>query len=150
MKEKNKVVVCPNCDKEVTYSVKLENREVNVKGDIFNVEIKVAFCDECHEKVFPDEIAKENDLIIYDEYRKRHDLLTSYEIKAIRQKRNMSQKDLAKFINCGEKNIARYETGKIQDAVFDQLIRMVDDEKCYQAMKKMKKQNKNDEFTPSL
>ena len=55
-----------------------------------------------------------------------------------------------KFINCGEKNIARYETGKIQDAVFDQLIRMVDDEKCYQAMKKMKKQNKNDEFTPSL
>ena len=143
---KTKLVVCSNCDKEVTYIIKKENKEVNVKGDIFNVEVKVAYCSECHEKVFPDELAKENDLIIYDEYRRRHNLLTSEEIKAIRLKRNMSQTQLANFIHCGEKNIARYETGKIQDAVFDQLIRMVNDDKCYQAMKEMIDKENNDEF----
>ena len=46
----------------------------------------------------------------------------------------MSQVDLARFIKCGEKNIARYETGTIQDPVFDFLMRMVDDDDCYKAM----------------
>lgn len=49
----------------------------------------------------------------------------------------MSQRDLANFIQCGEKNIARYERGAIQDRVFDYLIRLVDNNEVYKQMKKL-------------
>ena len=52
--------------------------------------------------------------------------MTSSEIIEIRNKYGLSQSKLAKLIKCGEKNIARYEKGAIQDASIDLLIRMVD------------------------
>ncbi len=140
-KEKNTSmnnVYCENCDKETDYYVQQENKTVVVKGKQLNVTIYVAFCSICHEKVFPDKVAKQNDLIIYDEYRRIEGLLTSDEIKAIRHKRGMSQTDLADFIQCGHKNIARYENGTIQDKVFDLLIRMVGDDACFNAIKSFK------------
>ena len=130
---------CLHCDEEKQYYLQKEKREVNVKGDVFEVELNVAYCASCHEKVFPDSVGKQNDLIVYDTYRRRHNLLTSEEIKSIRKKRNMSQRDLAAFIKCGEKNIARYENGTIQDKVFDYLIRMVGDDNCYNALKQLNK-----------
>ena len=130
-------IYCLHCDEEKEYYLQKEKRVVNVKGDVFEVTLNVAYCAFCHEKVFPDSVGKENDLIVYDAYRKRHNLLTSEEIKAIRKKRNMSQRELAAFIKCGEKNIARYENGTIQDRVFDYLIRMVGDDNCYNALKQL-------------
>ena len=130
---------CINCDKECAYIIKKEKRNVTVKDLSFEVEVNVAFCECCGEQVFPDKVAKENDLIVFDEYRRLKGLLTSQEIKKIREKRGMTQIELARFINAGDKNIARYETGTIQDAVFDNLLRMVDDDMCYNAMCEMKK-----------
>lgn len=140
---KERPIYCLACDEEREYIVKKEKRKIKVKNLEFEVEIDIAFCKKCGEEVFPDEIAKRNDLVIYDEYRRKKGLLTSSEIREIRKKRNMSQLELAKFIRCGEKNIARYETGTIQDQVFDYLIRMVGDDNCYVAMKNMNK-NAND------
>ena len=104
----------------------------------FEVEIKEAYCVYCGNQVFPDKVAKQNDLIIYDEYRRLNGLLTSDEIKAIRRKRGLSQTDLAKLICCGEKNIARYETGTIQDKAFDLLIRLVGTDAGYDSISRLK------------
>ena len=45
----------------------------------------------------------------------------------IRGKYGLSQSELAKKIMIGAKNIARYETGKIQDKSIDLLIRILND-----------------------
>ena len=135
---KKKTIYCECCNDECSYRVSLEKREVTIRGLTFSVEIKVATCSKCHERVFPYEISRENDLIIYDKYKELKGLLTSKQIKEIREKRGMSQTELARFINCGEKNIARYEKGAIQDNSFDLLIRLVGDDKAYKEMKKVK------------
>ncbi len=132
-----KEAYCLNCDEMCEYITKTEHRKTTVKDLTFDVDVIVAFCKKCGEEVFPSEVTKANDLIIFDEYRRLKGLLTSKEIKAIRQKRNMSQVELARFIDCGEKNIARYENGTIQDKVFDLLIRMVGDDECFKAMSKI-------------
>ena len=136
MKYKNKLAICENCDDEVSYEVKKIKKTYIIRGISFEVEIKQAYCNQCHNPVFPYDISKENDIIIYDAYKRLKGLLTSSEIVAIRKKRKMSQQDLARFIKCGEKNIARYENGAIQDEVFDNLIRMVDNDDIYFAMRK--------------
>ena len=134
MKEKS--IYCINCDGNVNYITKKETKKVIVKGREFEVTLTRAYCAKCGEPLSPDEIAKENDLIVYDEYRRLEGLLTSDQIKAIREKRHLSQVGLAKLINCGEKNIARYETGTIQDRAFDLLMRLVDNDASYAVLEK--------------
>lgn len=131
-----KTAGCMYCDDEVEYVVKDEKIETTVLNETFTVVRKIAFCKNCGHEVFPHELALLNDLIVYDEYRRRKGLLTSQQIKDIRKKRGLSQVELARFIRCGEKNIARYETGTIQDRSFDLLIRLVGDDQIYPLMQK--------------
>ena len=128
-------IYCINCDEEVDYITKEETKKVIVKGREFEVTLKRAYCAICGEPVSPDKIAKENDLTVFDTYRRLEGLLTSDQIKAIRFKRGLSQIGLARLINCGEKNIARYETGTIQDRAFDLLMRLVDDDNSYAVLR---------------
>lgn len=128
-------VYCVSCDEEVDYIIKEETKKVTVKGREFEVTLKRTYCAKCGEPVSVDKIAKQNDLIVFDEYRRLENLLTSEQIKTIRTKRGLSQVALARLIDCGEKNIARYETGTIQDRAFDLLIRLVDDDRSYEVLK---------------
>ena len=140
--ETNKIY-CINCDEEVDYITKEETKKVIVKGREFEVTLKRAYCATCGEPVSPDKIAKENDLIVFDTYRRLEGLLTSDQIKAIRFKRGLSQTALARLINCGEKNIARYETGTIQDKAFDLLMRLVDDDTSYAVLRARQNKENN-------
>ena len=139
----NDKIFCLNCEEEANYVLRDEIKTVTVKGLSFNVKITNAYCANCGEQVFPDKIAKQNDLIVYDEYRRLNNLLTSEEIKAIRKKRGLSQTDLARLIDCGDKNIARYETGTIQDKAFDLLMRLVDIDATFDYLQRIHKEKTN-------
>ncbi len=124
--KKNIKPYCIRCDSETEYVVRELQEEKNVKGCKYFIYAKHAFCSSCGESLFIHELEKNNQIQAYDEYKKDHGLLTSSEIIAIREKYHLSQTKLAKIIRCGEKNIARYEMGAIQDASIDLLIRLVD------------------------
>ncbi len=119
-------IYCVNCDKETHYSTRSLLKEYVVKDVKIKELITEAFCDECGNKVFVYEIEKDNQRRIYDAYKKKVGLLTSDEIIAIREKYHLTQKKLAKLINCGEKNIARYENCAIQDKTINLLIVLLD------------------------
>jgi transcriptional regulator with XRE-family HTH domain len=51
-------------------------------------------------------------------------LLLPEEIKAIREKYNLTQTAFAKILGFGEKTIARYENGSIQDEAQNNLIEL--------------------------
>lgn len=123
---KNKTTYCLYCDENVNYIIDESVEERMVKGLKLLVPIKHTFCCKCNCPVFVYEIEKENQIRVYDAYKQRKNLLTSEEIIAIRRKYNLSQTKLAKLIKVGEKNIARYEAGAIQDNSIDLLIRFVD------------------------
>jgi putative zinc finger/helix-turn-helix YgiT family protein len=138
MSKEIKTAICENCDDEVTYKV-IKRKGLHMIGGNVPVEVELNYgiCDRCGRLLNPAEFNISNDIILYDEYRRIVGLLTSEDIKRIRNKRGMSQVELARFIHCGEKNIARYERGTVQDPVFDYLIRLVDDDKMFEIMKKL-------------
>ena len=139
--KKNETAICSECNEEVPYTMSKVKRLHLIGHDKVPVEVEewIGHCAICGAPLLPNKYWALNDIIIYDEYKRKLGLLTSEDIKRIRKKRGMSQVELAHFIQCGEKNIARYENGAVQDRVFDLLIRLVDDDKIYEQMKKLNK-----------
>lgn len=85
----------------------------------------------CNKDLFAPEYEKINRTNRFDEYKKLKGLLTSQDIIAIRNKYGLSQTKLASVIMCGAKNIARYETGTIQDKHIDLLLRILEEHTEY-------------------
>jgi len=121
-----KKIYCLTCDKEVDYEIKISAEKRNIKGTEVEINAKHAYCKECGSYLFVYELEKENQIKVFDLYKKAQGLLTSAEIIAIREKYHLSQTKLAKCIKCGEKNIARYENGALQENSIDLLIRILD------------------------
>ncbi len=66
-----------------------------------------------------------NDLALKDEYRRITGLLTSEEIKSIREFYGISQKDLATILDWGPATITRYENYQVQDRAHDDILRTI-------------------------
>lgn len=132
---------CEICDEEKDFIVKKEKKIFTIRGVKIKATINVAVCPKCGERIWTPELIKENDNLVYDAYKKKAKLLTSLEIKEIRTRRNFSQRELADLIECGEKNIARYENGAIQDKTIDLLIRLVGSDDGYKLLLKEKENN---------
>ena len=62
-----------------------------------------------------------------DSYRKLEKLLTSKEIKQIRNKYKITQLEMAKLIGVGDVTVTRYETKQIQDEAHDKIMRLIDE-----------------------
>lgn len=98
-------------------------KDYNVKGKlIIEIEEKILTCMECGEKIFDNEIEKENLEVLYDKYRKKKELLGPQEIIKIRESYNLSQTMFAKILGISEKAIERYEKNTIIDEIDNKTI----------------------------
>ena len=129
--------ICMTCDDVTECIIKEEPYHASINGVEFDVMLKHAYCKRCGDESFSNELSLYNCLQRFDGYRERVGLLTSKQIKDIRKKRGMSQRDLARFLRLGEKTITRYETGTIQEKSLDLLLRLVDNDETYQVIKKL-------------
>ncbi|MDE6618962.1 MAG: DUF4065 domain-containing protein [Lachnospiraceae bacterium] len=66
-----------------------------------------------------------NQMAARNAYRKRHNLLTSDEIVAVRENYGLTQIEAAKMLGWGEATIARYESKAIQDEAYDTMLRII-------------------------
>lgn len=61
-------------------------------------------------------------------YRKKHGLLSADEIRAIRQRFDLTQADLTRLLHLGANTISRWESGRnVQTEAMDVLLRMIRD-----------------------
>lgn len=61
-------------------------------------------------------------------YRKKHGLLSADEIRAIRQRFDLTQADLARLLRLGGNTVSRWESGRnVQSAAMDMLLRLIRD-----------------------
>ncbi|MCH3976630.1 MAG: type II toxin-antitoxin system MqsA family antitoxin [Bacilli bacterium] len=120
--EKEKCVICGGNE----FEVKTIDKAFDVRGDKFNINVEIRICKKCHEQYFSDEESTRIEKELFDLYKKKNHLLTSKEIIEIRAKRNLSQVDFARSLGFGDKTVARYETGSIQDRAYDILMRLAD------------------------
>ena len=105
-------------------NIKTRRIKVNVKGKTIEFDEYYMIDDKTKEEIFNRDIEIQNDIRLYDLYKKQMNLLTSLEIKNIRKKYNMTQKEFALAIGVGEIAIHRFENGSIQTESVDSIIRL--------------------------
>ena len=113
-------MLCPECEKE-TLCEKLDKYTLNIRGEDITIPTIMYKCSECGE-VF--NIDTEEDIfeIGYREYRKKHGMLQPEEIKKLRKKYGLTQKELANILGIGFISIHRYENGSLQEKSHDTIL----------------------------
>lgn len=118
---------CPACgttmkERRSKLALPVNGEEIVVSGAIH------LRCPSCREVVlrFGDARRLGEDAIAI--YRKRHDLLSAAEIRAIRKHYDLTQGDLARLLRLGANTISRWESGRnVQTAAMDVLLRLIRD-----------------------
>ena len=120
---------CPLCDKEHEVEERERLSSINIKGECVKYKEVYFECKETNEEENEFVSAKmmdENLLRARDVYRKEHNMLTSLEIKQIRQKYGVTQAEFSYMLGLGEVTITRYETKLIQDTTYDTMMKLMD------------------------
>ena len=120
--------VCPNCEEESEILVLKRACQDVIKGETIESEEEFCRCAKCNDEYQTAEQINKNLIMACDTYRKKHNLLTSSQIKAIRNKFGVSQTEFAFMLGLGEKTIARYETKQIQEESNDRLMKLFEDD----------------------
>lgn len=118
---------CPLCDKVHKVQVKKRISNASLKNESIEYEQIYYYCPVCGEEFVPSKLMDENLLRVRDTYRRAKRLLTSDEIREIRRKFNLTQKEFSNLLGWGDVTIQRYESKLIQDETYDSMIRMVSD-----------------------
>lgn len=99
-----------------------------IKGEIVEVIVPTFICTKCEHSTMNSAQMNELRKVTADEYRRKHKLLTSDDIRKFREAFGMSQSNFASYLKVGEASIKRWETYFIQDIVQDEHIRLKCDE----------------------
>ena len=105
--------------------VELKEKSV-FKGMNLEFAVTYEYCSNTDEFLENEDMIRANDLSLKDAYRRELGLLTSLEIKNIREKYGISQKDFAKILDWGKSTITRYENHQVQDRAHDDILRKID------------------------
>lgn len=122
---------CPVCDCEQKVKIVRKEETYSVKGEPITIEANVCTCAKCHEEIMSLEYDSDNLRRAYEKYRVNHGLLQPETIKKIREQYNVSQVTFARIIGVGDKTIARYENGSLQDEAINNLIELSNDPKNF-------------------
>lgn len=117
---------CPDCGDERDIEIREEMETYPVKGEPIEVLACVTYCRHCGNQIWNNKLDDENLKNAYRHYRRIHGLLQPEEIKRIRVKYGLSQTTFGKILGFGDKTIARYESGSIQDEAYNKLIALAD------------------------
>lgn len=111
----------------------MEDRRGRLKLPINGEEIAVPSashlkCPKCGEIVLRSHDSKRLHEDAIEIYRRKHDLLSADEIRAIREQFDLNQGDLARLLRLGANTIFRWESGRnVQIAAMDTLLRLIRD-----------------------
>ncbi len=116
------ITFCEYCNGFVDTHIEQYTETIKVKDEPVKITARGAFCNDCHHQLFNRDLDNEALLIAYQGYREKKNLLQPEEIKQIRTKYGLSQVAFAKLLGFGDKTIARYEGGSLQDEAPNSLI----------------------------
>lgn len=117
--------ICPNCEKTTELEHIRTTEEFNVRGEFIPVSVEYYKCLEC-EETFEDPRSKEEPLAkAYKEYRRRCGMLLPEEIRDLRKRYGLIQKELSELLGWGGATLSRYENGALQDQSHDRILQLV-------------------------
>lgn len=103
----------------------LADLDVEVKGETVVVPNTEAMkCPNCGFQTIRGSAVAEHMRRAADVYRRKHNLLTSGEIRERRERLGMTQEQFAAYVSVGVASIKRWELGQVQEAGPDMLLRL--------------------------
>lgn len=141
-------VYCPYCKKEVEY--KIEKRELKeFKGIEVNTFENVAICNECNQDLYVNKIEDENNERIYKIYREKANIIKAEDIVKLREKYDISQRELTAILGFGKMTINRYERGGLPTKSQSDYIKLLieNDDKFIEKVKEAYEKNNINEKT---
>lgn len=118
--------LCLSCMKEHDISIVEIGEETSFKAVRIQFTATYEYCSNTDEYFETEEMLKANNFAVKDAYRIEVGLLTSCEIKSIRNKYGISQKDFTEILDWGGATITRYENNQVQDRAHDDILRKID------------------------
>lgn len=120
---------CPYCDSEQEYEVQKRIVEM-YKGVKVDVEENVPVCKKCGNDLIINNIEDDNLTRLYEKYREIQCTVKPEDIVKLREKYNLSQRELTSILGWGKMTINRYENGSFPTkAHSDYLKDLIKDEK---------------------
>jgi putative zinc finger/helix-turn-helix YgiT family protein len=114
-----------NCPKgHGPMALKKVKKQNTFKGVDIEYTADAFICPECGLEAGTVKSASDVQRAIADAYRTKVGLLTSREIKSLRENKGLTQQQLADVMNIGIASIKRWETGMIQSKSMDHALRM--------------------------
>ena len=135
-------VYCPYCKKEVEY--KIEKRELKeFRGIEVNTFENVAICNKCNQDLYVNEIEDENNERIYQIYREKANIIKPEDIIKLREKYDISQRELTSILGFGKMTINRYERGGLPTKSQSDYIKLLieNDDKFIEKVKETYEKN---------
>ncbi len=120
------VMICPCCMEEHSVQTISMEEQTIFKKEPVNFRAEYYYCDRAEEYYADEAMMKQNDIRMKDTYRESQGLLTSEEIRRIREKYAMSQRDFCILLGWGEKTMTRYEGHQVQDRAHDIILKKLD------------------------
>lgn len=117
--------ICPSCEERTDLKYVKTTEEIIVKNEKINVPVEYYKCLKCGSE-FEDPNSKHDPLFLaYKEYRRRYGMMQPEEIRDLRQRYGLTQKELCKLLGWGEVTLSRYENGALQDDTHNTILQMV-------------------------
>lgn len=115
---------CPYCNSEQEYYIDKRIFK-EYKGVEVNVEENVPICKKCKNELIINNIEDENLKRIYNKYREIKNIITPSEIKDLREKYGISQRELTAILGFGKMTINRYEKGSLPSKSHSDYLRLI-------------------------
>lgn len=122
---KNRQVFCEECRRDVDFIVKDEPMVGTIKGEPYNYIGKIAYCIDCESEIYVDEVNDFNLRALYDEYRKKKDIISLGEILKISSKYGIGKRPLSLLLGWGEQTFSRYCDGDIPTKQYSDMLKKI-------------------------
>lgn len=123
-----KEAFCEHCRKDVLYTEKYQFMSAELKGETYSYNGKIAICDECNNEVFVNEVNDYNLSQLYNEFRKRHNIISLEKIMEIPEKYNIGKRPLSLLLGWGEQTFSRYYDGDMPTKQYSETLQKIYDE----------------------
>ena len=122
---------CPYCEQpHEIHKIEYLSKAI-VKNEEIEYLKQAYYCDIEDDEFVPSDIEDSNLAAAREAYRIKNNYLTVADIKRIRAKYDLTQKEYARLLGVGDVTIQRYETKAIQDNTYDNLMRLTDENPTY-------------------
>ncbi len=120
-----RTIHCPNCENDRASRPEERAERFDVRGETVTLKVPSWICTKCGESVVDPDFGDPAERAM-DAYRERRGLLSSAEIRRIREQWSLSQVAFATLLGMSPATINRYEKGALQQEKEDELLRACD------------------------